>query len=287
MMRRPALLLAMLLALAATVLSAPARAWGDYGHHSVASVAMANVRPETARRIRVLLAAERGLGTTACPTKTLEQAAYWPDCIRRDAWRWAYTFPWHYQTEPVCTAYDPRANCANGNCVSAQIERSRRVLADKSLPAAQRLEALAFLSHLVGDIHMPLHSGDNGDLGGNQVKADYGIAPAHNIHFIWDVALAERAISSASPPLVRAYSPAERAELGSGTVAQWGEESWKLAREVVYPLAFGKDPCAPGENPKQIVWNEDAIAAATPALRQRVVQAGLRLARLLDEALGG
>ncbi|MDE2595807.1 MAG: S1/P1 nuclease [Sphingomonadales bacterium] len=280
-------LIAALLALVSLTLTGPAYAWGDYGHHTVASIAMANVSPRTAARVRVLLAAEKGLGTPYCAVRSLEDAAYWPDCIRKEGWRWGYTFPWHYQTEPVCSAYDPRANCANGNCVSAQIERSRRVLADRHLPAAQRLEALAFLSHFVGDIHMPLHSGDNGDAGGNGVAANYGIAPAHNIHFIWDVALAERAISSATPPLVRRYSADERADLAGGDVAQWGEESWKLARETVYPLAFGHDPCGRTDNPKTVTWSEDAIAAATPALRRRVVQAGLRLARLLDEALGG
>ena len=260
----------LLLALTGLALSAPAQAWGEFGHHSVASIAMANVKPRTAARMRTLL----------------EEAAYWPDCIRGQGWRWGYTFAWHYQTEPVCKAFDPRANCANGNCVSGQIERSRRVLADKSLPIAHRLEALAFLAHFVGDIHMPLHSGDNGDLGGNTVSAQYGIAPGRNIHAIWDGALAERAITSATPPLVRRYSPQERTELGSGTVAQWGEESWKLAREVVYPLAFGHDPCGGAEAPKAVIWTEEDIAAAAPALRQRVVQGGLRLARLLDEALG-
>lgn len=279
-------LLCLLIALA-SLWSAPALAWGEYGHRTTAEIAMANVRPETAARIRALLAVQRQLGTPACPVRSLADAAAWPDCIRKDSWRFAYTFPWHYQTEPVCMAYDPKGNCANGNCVTAQIERNRRILADRKQPAAQRLEALAFLVHFIGDIHMPLHSGDDNDAGGNAIKADYGIAPGWKLHSIWDTPLAERAITSAQPPLVRRYSAAERAAMDGGTPADWGRESWEIARTVIYPLALGHDPCAGDKSkPEHIVWTNAEIDKVLPIVRQRIEQAGLRMARVLDEALG-
>ena len=157
-------------------------------------------------------------------------------------------------------------------------------MADKRLPDAQRLEALAFLVHLVGDIHMPLHSGDNGDAGGNAVKATYGIAPVSNLHWLWDGVQAERSISSANPPLVRRYGAAERAELAGGTVADWGHESWQLAH-TVYLRAFGRDPCNGEPAPKAVVWSNAAIAASIPDAQRRIAQAGLRLTALLDAAL--
>ena len=266
--------------------SAPAAAWWEYGHHTIGSVALANVRPATRAEIARLLRAQRQLGTPDCPVRSLEEAAYWPDCLRKETWRWAYTFPWHFQTMPICKPFDPKANCANGNCVSAQIERNRRILADRSLPDAQRLEALAFLAHFVGDIHMPLHSGDNEDAGGNGVKAAYGIAGGTNLHAIWDGLETERAISSADAPLVRRYPAAERAALAGGTVADWGRESWQLAR-TIYGRAFGReDPCAGGPAPARVVWTDRAIEQSLPDARRRIVQGGLRLAGLLDEALG-
>ena len=281
--RLAALLAALLLALGPGA-AAPAFAWAEYGHRTVAAIALANVRPATRARIARLLAAERGLGTPACRVRSLGDAAVWPDCVKAEPWRWAYTFAWHYQTEPICAPFDPLENCANGNCISAQIERNRRLLADRSLPRAQRLEALAFLAHFIGDIHMPLHSGDNGDAGGNAVKADYGIAPAGNLHWIWDGPEAERAISAASPPLVRRYAPGERAALAGGTAADWGRESWALAR-TVYLRAFGRDPCAGPLLPAQTVWSETAIEASLPDASRRITQAGLRLAETLDAAL--
>mgnify|MGYP002842069004 CR=1 FL=1 len=105
-----------------------------------------------------------------------------------------------------------------------------------------RLQALAFVVHFTGDIHMPLHSGDLDDRGGNDREAAYGIAPGLNLHWIWDGPLAERAITSARPSLVRRYTAAERAELAGGTPADWGRESWETARDFVYPNAFGRSP---------------------------------------------
>ncbi|WP_120717301.1 S1/P1 nuclease [Tsuneonella amylolytica] len=256
-----------------------AAAWGYYGHQTTANIAMANVSPRTRAGIARLLAQSRELGTPDCPVTTLAQAATWPDCIRRDPWRWAYTFPWHYQTEPIAQPYDARKNCSSGACVSAQVERNQRILADESLPASVRVEALAFMVHFAGDIHMPLHSGDNDDKGGNDVVTQYGIVPGLNLHSIWDGALAERAITSATPPLVRRYTAAERAALAGGGPADWGRESHDLAKNFVYPNAFGSAP--PSDS---ATLTQEAIVAAVPIAARRIQQAGIRIADYLDIA---
>ncbi|WP_338467511.1 S1/P1 nuclease [Novosphingobium sp. ZN18A2] len=273
------------LALAAMLLPQPVLAWGAYGHRTIAEIALDNVTPQTRARIAALIADNAALGTPDCPVHSLSDASVWPDCIRHDRTRWAYTFPWHYQTEPVCSPYDVKAHCANGNCVSAQIERDIYILKNRKLPRAQRLRALVFLTHFVGDIHQPLHSGDDNDAGGNRVKADYGIVPGLNLHWVWDGPLAERAISSASPALVHRFSPAERAKLDGGTVADWGRESWELAKRFVYPEDTGKDPCTGGKATHAKLTDKQ-IEAALPVIRKRIEQAGLRLARVLDESLG-
>ena len=114
-----------MIAAVAALAARPALAWGEFGHHSTASIAWANISPQTRAAVRELLKAEKGLGTPYCHVRSLEEASYWPDCIRRESWRWGYSFPWHYQTMNICKPYDPRANCANGNCVTGQIERNQ------------------------------------------------------------------------------------------------------------------------------------------------------------------
>ena len=271
------------LAVLGLAMPSPALAWGYYAHRTTADIALANVKPETRAAIARLLRHSAELGTPGCRIETLADAATWPDCLRGESWRWGYTFAWHYRTAPVCEAYDPRSNCAGGNCILAQIERNQRILADESLPANVRLEALAFMIHFVGDVHMPLHSGDREDRGGNDRKTAYGIVPGMNLHWIWDGALAERAITSAQPSLVRRYSAAEHHALAGGDAAEWGRESWEISRDFVYLNAFGRDPCD-GELPDETALTQEAIAEAVPISQRRVTQAGLRMADMLDAA---
>lgn len=280
-MRRLLLAVAML----ASLVTTPAFAWGYFGHRTVAAIAMDNVTPATRARIAVLLKAAPQLVTPQCKVKSLEDAAAWPDCLRSERWRWGYTFPWHYQDISICKPFNIKEGCANGECVSAQIERNARLLKDRRQPAVIRLEALAFLTHFVGDIHQPLHVGENDDKGGNDIKTAYGDVPGFNLHAIWDTPEAERAITAATPSLVRRYSAAEKARLATGNVEDWARESWQISRDFIYPEAFGTLPCGHKE-PVQGQWNEAAIEKAMPIVDTRIQQAGLRLARMLDEALG-
>jgi hypothetical protein len=279
-MKRLAALLLALLAL----LPAPAQAWGFYAHQQTAKIAEANVTPDVRAKIRALLAREKDLGTPDCPLKTLADAAVWADCVRNEGWRWGYTAAWHYRTAPICQAFNPRANCAGGACVTAQITRAHRILADERLPAPVRLEALAFMVHFAGDVHMPLHSGDNEDRGGNDRVAAYGIKPGLNLHSIWDGALAERAISDPADPVVRRYSSTERAELAGGTPDDWGRESWEIARSFVYPTAFDSEDVCAAPLPDETALSQDDIIRGVPIAKRRVQQAGLRIADLLTSA---
>ena len=126
-------LFALIAAAFALALPQTASAWGFYAHTITADIAEANVKPETRRAIERLMRAEDQIGTPDCPLATIQDASVWPDCLRGEGWRWAYTFAWHYQTEPITEEYSDRKNCSGGSCVSAQVTRNQRVLADESL----------------------------------------------------------------------------------------------------------------------------------------------------------
>lgn len=286
-MRQP--LGSMLLALAAlwTALAAPpALAWGAFGHRTVAAIAWANVRPQTRVRLADLLRQTRRLNTPECAVRTLADASTWADCVRKDGDRFHYASRWHFQDEDICRPYDPQEDCAGGNCVTAQIERERKILSQPGRPVGERVMALMFLVHFVGDIHQPLHSADHAsDKGGNDLLVAGGQFDGFNMHELWDVEVAQAAINSAPHPLVRGYSDADKARFGGGNAADWGRESWDLARGMVYPAALGGDPCR-ANAPRFAHFDQSALTHAAPVARTRIVQAGLRLARVLDEALG-
>ncbi|MBD3762387.1 S1/P1 nuclease [Rhizorhabdus sp.] len=280
-MMRLLILVAML-----TGLASPARAWWEYGHETVATIAMTSVQPETRRAIHRLLARSDLMETPTCPARTIEQASVWADCIKTLKDRYSYAFNWHYQNIDVCRPFDIKANCPDGNCVARQIERDVRMLKNRELPLRVRVEALLFLVHFMGDLHQPLHAGDRHDRGGNDMKADYGHVPNSNLHSIWDGLLAERAISTPvdGPKGILAEVPvAERPAMKQGTVEDWSRESWQVAHDA-YAALLG-DACAPVPANRPALDNAK-VAALIPVLRRQVARGGLRLARLLDEALG-
>lgn len=281
MLRRWLVLLAALAGFAS-----PAHAWWEYGHETVATIAMRSVRPETRAAIGRLLARSDLLETQSCPAHTIEQASIWADCVKTLKDRYSYAYNWHYQNVDVCKPFDIKANCPDGNCVSRQIERDVRLLKDRTLPVRVRVEALVFLVHFMGDLHQPLHAGDRHDRGGNDMKADYGYRPNTNLHTIWDGLLADRAISSppGGPRGILAEVPqADRTAEAAGTVEDWSRENWQVAHDA-YAALLG-DACAPVPAARPVLTNE-RIAALIPVMRHQIARGGLRLARLLDEALG-
>lgn len=275
-------------ALFALLLPSPAFAWWDYGHKSVATIAYAELDPQARREVARLIAHSRELDTPLCRIRSLEDAAYWPDCIRPYNERFNYTFSWHYQDIDVCHAFDIKEGCKDGNCVTAQITRNLKLLADQKLPMRERLMALSFVAHFVGDLHQPLHVGEHNDNGGNKIDARYGVIGGKlNLHSVWDGLLAERAISS--PPggpraILAHYSPAEIAAMQQGKVEDWARETWQLSHDDVYGLLFD-NPCA-GTHKGPVTVDEAMTQKLIPAVRLQIVRGGVRLARLLNEALG-
>jgi len=278
--------LAGLLALLAA--TTPAHGYWEYGHESIARIAWEQMRPDTRRQVAALLRQGRLLETPDCPVATIEQASVWADCIKPLGDRFAYAYSWHYQNVDVCKPFDLKSACKDGNCVSAQIERNARLLADTKVPTRERLMALAFLVHFVGDLHQPMHAGDRQDLGGNRVAANYGIVGGRaNLHGIWDGWLAERAISTppSGPSAILAQAPtAERARIASGTVEDWSREMWGKARDLAYKTLVG-DPCGAGPVERPTL-TEAQVRELIPEIRTDVAEGGIRHARLIDDALG-
>jgi hypothetical protein len=274
--------------LALLLAASPASAWWDYGHRTIGRIGYQLAKPETRAKIDRLIARSRTLETPTCPIRDIEDAAYWPDCVKGLKERFSYASPWHYQNVDICKPFDLTIPCRDGNCVSAQIDRNAKLLADETLPVRERLMALAFLAHFIGDLHMPLHAGDRGDLGGNRFGANYGVIGGRtNLHTIWDGYLADRGISD--PPgdaagILSELSEADRQAWAAGNVTDWSRENWEAAREFAYGAVMD-DPCGPTPTARPTI-DEATTRRLVPVVRRQVARGGVRLARMLDEALG-
>lgn len=292
-------ILRLLAALVALLAATPAAAYWDYGHRVVAAIAWETMSPAARAEAARLMRQGRLLDTPDCPVGTLEDASVWADCIKPLGDRFSYQNSWHYQNVDICKPFSLAEACKDGNCVSAQIERTARLLADKRLPTRERLAALAYLTHFVGDLAQPMHAGDRGDRGGNDVKTSYGvIAGRTNLHSMWDGWIPERAVTTPSGgadgsndlplrararTLIAALPAAERNTLAGGSVEEWSREGWANARTYAYGTLLA-DPCGPlpAERP---TLTEDKLQALLAPVRRQVLAGGLRLGRMLEDAL--
>jgi hypothetical protein len=278
----------LLLSIVMLTIASPAMAWGDYAHRLTASLAMAEMTPQARAGVQKILAGAAAVEVPECALVTLEDASVWPDCVRGLGPRFAFSAPWHYQNINICQAFDIKAKCENGNCVTAQIAAQLDILSDARRGPKARAEALAFFVHFMGDMHQPLHIGEKDDLGGNRVLADYGAKdmPRMNLHRIWDSDLAERALTT--PPAVRPVKQVAAPLTGDvdAIVGGWAQESFEISQTLAYPLLGGDAANCMKEAVRGTRYKVDEVyvAKTRDALRGQVERAGTRIAALLNGA---
>jgi S1/P1 Nuclease len=297
---------------------APARAWGCEGHQVVALLAEKHLTAHALAMTKQILAEgpidpslnrfckEGGIDAIA-------DASTWPDDIRSLR---PETAPWHYVDIPLgTTRRDVEKFCdPKESCVTRAITDQLAILRSADSDSQKRADALRFVIHFVGDVHQPLHAVTNNDQGGNCVPvAFFDSVPqlrnpqtesyTPNLHGVWDTNILAKAtegksVNQVASDLDQAFRrKIIRWQRGSANVDEWAWESYQLAFKKVY----GKLPRRiPIETPQPIMscaddnhvstrmlklnehLDEPYQNMAVPIVRQRLAQAGARLAMLLN-----
>jgi hypothetical protein len=115
-------------------------AWGDTGHQIICEIAFQELNPQARIQIIQLLQGD--------PDFTLLSKAYtWPDRPRKRASEHFVNLP----RSATGLGDDP---CPLGApCVVTAIDAALSILSQADAPAPDRLAALKFLGHWVGDVH--------------------------------------------------------------------------------------------------------------------------------------
>jgi hypothetical protein len=132
-------------------------------------------------------------------------AARWANDIRTEA-RLQREARWHYINWPFKPEGEPanvRSLPAHPDNILAAQEDNDRLLRSNADPP-KRAVALAWVFHLIGDSHQPLHTVQmftreyaNGDRGGNEICIRTAPGqPALNLHQLWDGLIRRAAIST-------------------------------------------------------------------------------------------
>jgi len=272
----------------------PAAAWGDFGHKVISLIAYRHLTPQARRRLDALLKSD----TDSLTAPDFPSRATWAD---RYAKIHRETAAWHFMDEEIdrpdvaaaCFGFPPlAAGQAAGagpaqDCVIDKIDQFSAELRDPATAPGERLLALKFLIHFVGDLHQPLHVADHRDRGGNCVK----LSPAPsgdvtNLHLFWDItapqalgstpeAVATTLDAKATPEQVKAWA--------RGDARSWAAESFDLGRRDAYDLP--QRPTCADQN-VTIALTPAYQAAAEADTAQRLEIAGVRLASVLNTDLG-
>ena len=270
----------------ALVASAPAHAWGKLGHRAIADIAWTQLTAAARRDIEGLLALAPQLATPACPVGSFEDGATWADCVRSQYHdRYALTASWHYVDVSICRPFE-LPDDRDARFIVARFESELAVLANRRNPPAARLEALLWVEHLAGDLHQPLHVGDAGDRGGNEVPVypSTGRYPL-NLHAEWDRNLVEDAIRATPGGVAGLAAAASTMEPPGGAAATWARESWEIARRDAYRRPrFQARTCEGQRTPVDI--DAEYGATAVSVVQRQLERAGVRLAVTLNRSLG-
>lgn len=300
------------------LISTPAVAWNGRGHMAVAGVAWEHMTPAARQRATRLIRLNPnytkwtiGIPETDKDRAAFMKAATWPDEIRGDR---SYTDDgyepdsptasqnvgyvdkllhryWHFKDFPFSPDGSRSEEPFAPNAVT-QIEAFSQSLGSADASDDVQSYDLAWLLHLVGDIHQPLHAASRftratpkGDNGGNSVmvcleRANMCDAQhSGKLHSFWDGAVGSTDSPSSVTAFVRRLPKSAKPDLEKTNPNDWAEESFRIAQRVTYsaPIGTAKGPYR--------LDREYRIVAGSVAER-RIALAGERLAILLNARLG-
>lgn len=305
-------------ALILAILAGSAFAWDDVGHKISAYIAWQQMTPATRERvIKILLEApeDSQLATFYLPygSRTEESrkreyfmiASTWPDIIRDRNFETRYKkyhhSNWHYSDtfwKSTNGEIDllPAPSEENGKAMDKLVEFNNLIRG--SAPDAQKAIAIAWLEHLIGDLHQPLHTSarvtefePKGDQGGNLFLLTPKDTPRdkqENLHWFWDSIVVRNLPNSGDKceadfidpiarQIMKKYPFAKmQSRLDRGNFEAWKKESLTIAsREVFSPdLKRFEMP--------SLAYKRKGLKIA----EERLALAGYRIAELFNSAFG-
>ena len=255
------------------IVSSLSFAWDAKGHQIIGEIAFRNLTPEAKSASLALIKSmndER--------YKFFYQATVWADDIKKDtrdfdAWHYVNFYQGQENKKPE----EPNALTA--------MKAQTAILKGAQYGQDDKRRALMWMLHLIGDIHMPLHSSSrivNGesDRGGNGFTLD-AKGQIRNLHYYWDSAMtrattgldiaasADKVLKTAEG--VEGYPNRTKKATEEMTFEGWAKESFNLAKDYLYKTPEGRLPDA----------KYDRMAEEIACVRG--TEAGLRLAKYLND----
>jgi len=233
--------------------------WAKTGHRTVGEVAQKQLTRKAKKAIKKLLDGQ-----------DLAVVSNYADEIKADRAYDKY-YAWHYVNFPPNTKYKDITPSSEGDLMIA-IETSVKALKDKNTTREDKAFYLKMLVHFMGDLHQPMHAGQEKDKGGNDIQVRW-FGEGTNLHRVWDsdminsYDMSYTELANALPKLGKN----EKNEIQQGSIYEWIEESQGLANEIYTSVEIGE----------KLGYNYSYRYMDT--VRIQLLKGGLRLAKVLNE----
>ncbi|KAI0345867.1 nuclease Le1 [Trametopsis cervina] len=213
-------------------------AWGALGHQTVGYVAQTFLAP------KALSFVQSSLGSTY--NKSLGPAATWADDVKSEtAYKWSADL--HFvdanDNPPTSCSVQETRDCGNGQCILTAIANYTVRVAQTSLSASQRQEALKFIDHFLGDIGQPLHV-EALEVGGNDIDAKCS-GSSTNLHAAWDTGMLTKNVDANHGSSAQTYATYLVGQIQTGSFKS-STSSWLSCTSTTEPVnnkrATGSEP---------------------------------------------
>ena len=292
-------------------------AWDDTGHKISAYIAWQRMSPEVREKaVKILLSAPEDSDLSVLypndsrseMTKKRELfmlASYWSDIVRdrkfdvrykkyhKGNWHYADTF-WRSDNGK----FEELQGFEEGGQAVIKLYEFDKVLRDAAVPDADKAIALAWILHLGGDIHQPLHTSarvteiePKGDQGGNLFSLTPEGTPrerSENLHWYWDSIVRNSVVrkkdagdSAFLPPIADAMMKKfpfakMQSNLALGNFDEWQKQSFKFNPTNVFSADLIRYQMPTAK------YKKNAFRVS----QQQLAMAGYRLGEMLNQILG-
>lgn len=302
--------------LSAIFLAIPVAGWDDVGHKITSYIAWQRMSPTARDQVhKILMSApeDSDIATfymAGSRSEALRKQdhfvlmAYWADIVRdrnfAARYRTYHKGNWHYYDKfwrvvdgKIEYIPDPEDG---GQALARMIEFDAMIRGKAS--DSQKAIAIAWLQHLIGDIHQPLHTSarvtdvePKGDQGGNLFLLTPQGTPRErqeNLHWLWDSIVVRNIpnksnecdadfISGLASKFMKKYPYSKmQPRLAPGKYEQWAAESLELAQKDVF------SPDLKRFEPPTKKYKKKALKVA----EEQLVLAGYRMGDLFEQVFG-
>ena len=242
--------------------------WGYNGHRTIGLIT------ENYLSASAKVAVKELLGDTS-----IAEACTWADDARKET-AFAATANWHFLNLPLGLTFDEFKHyidtTSKANVYSALLD-AEKTLGNQQAARQEKVYALKFLMHFVGDLHQPMHISRAEDKGGSTIQLNFE-GKGTNLHSLWDTKLLEKQgltftqvaekYAKVDPVLVKKWQ--------SEPLTQWIWESYQISSELYTEI----------ESMNKRVIDDSYYQKHLPTIELRIKQAAVRLAGTLNRIYG-